>query len=307
MGQIQQDLCCCCHVPAARGTRRDCRAPGPLWHCGERGQDPPHPAARGRAPSTASSGPGRQVCGVWERTVPVTTGASSRVCAPAPGTNLPPGSQQAPQSRRSCLVPLRVAAVPALDGDGGEVHLLDEPAKKRGQRQPHSLTAPPASLPGSGRPFWGAGTHSFDHPGVQSGFRSRGSQRSPPAALRTPRQLRSAPGARAQPHLSASSSVTSLLRGSPPVLLRAAMLLLEKFFCDLTKLLLSLSSLAVALTTLLGQQKTPRGSSMAQGGAQHPPGGRAASPKGRVLTSTYLRLLLGAWLELLGAGPLSAV
>lgn len=65
-----------------------------------------------------------------------------------PGTNLPPGSQQAPQSRRSCLVPLRVAAVPALDGDGGEVHLLDEPAKKREQRQPHSPTAPhsPPSL-----------------------------------------------------------------------------------------------------------------------------------------------------------------
>lgn len=33
------------------------------------------------------------------------------------------------------------------------------------------------------------------------------------------------------------------------------MLLLEKFFCDFTKLLLSLSSLAVALTTLLGQKK----------------------------------------------------
>lgn len=86
------------------------------------------------------------------------------------------------------------------------------------------------------------------------------------------------------------------------------MLLLEKFFCDFTKLLLSLSSLAVALTTLLGKKKHQTAPAQhAVGGPSTPLGAVQPPPQGRVLTSTYLRLLLGAWLELLGAGPLSAV
>lgn len=55
-------------------------------------------------------------------------------------------------------------------------------------------------------------------------------------------------------HLSASSSVTSCLRGRLLLLLRVMMLLLEKFFWDFMKLLLSPSSFEVALTTLLRQK-----------------------------------------------------
>lgn len=57
-------------------------------------------------------------------------------------TDLPLGSQQATQSCCSCPAPLRVPSVPALDGHGSEVHLLDEPA-----REAASAPRPPPSPP----------------------------------------------------------------------------------------------------------------------------------------------------------------
>lgn len=69
------------------------------------------------------------------------------------------------------------------------------------------------------------------------------------------------------------------------------------------KLLLSLSSFAVALMTLLRQKMKPLEPS--QPALPHTDVG-SVQPSDQQLAHTYLREL-GAWLELLGAGPLSVV
>lgn len=87
-------------------------------------------------------------------------------------TDLPLGSQQAPQSRSSRPVPLRVASVPALDGHGSQVHLLDEPAGRgRVSAAPGSSlaagrAAPPGPAAAERRPLThGTGTCSVpSHP-----------------------------------------------------------------------------------------------------------------------------------------------
>lgn len=136
-------------------------------------------------------------------------------------TNLSLGSHEAPQSRSRRPVALRVPPVPALDGDSSQVHLLDEPVGT-GREAQH--------CPGCSR----AQKASPQHPTPQQvhwewPFPSVKSHRSSSHLL----ALSSCPS----PHLSASSSVTSLLRGAllPLLLLLllllwVMMLLLEKFF-----------------------------------------------------------------------------
>lgn len=98
-------------------------------------------------------------------------------------TDLPLGSQQATQSCCSCPAPLRVPSVPALDGHGSEVHLLDEPAReaasaprpptitschgKAGTAQP-SPAPQPREVGETGSAQERRGTHSFDWDNAKS-------------------------------------------------------------------------------------------------------------------------------------------
>lgn len=54
-------------------------------------------------------------------------------CGSHTHTDLSLGRQQALQAGGSGLAPLHLVSVPALDGDSGLVHLVDEPARERSQ------------------------------------------------------------------------------------------------------------------------------------------------------------------------------